>query len=154
MCSLTLLNVRRLRCWAVESGQHHLESSGNNRANLEMSFCTRLTNLKSSVGCFFVLIAMIMIGAVSSPATAEEGFSGPSFRKGLWHFVRTLELVAHRKTKYRLQEREMTRCVDPTVAMKATFSSPSVGNCVTATPEKSNNKYTFANRCDFMRPGN
>ena len=46
----------------------------------------------------------------------------------------------------------MTRCVDPTLAMKATFSSPSVGNCVTAKPEKSDNKYTFANRCDFMGP--
>lgn len=46
----------------------------------------------------------------------------------------------------------MTRCVDPTVAMKATFSSPSVGNCVSAKPEKSDNKYTFSNRCDFMGP--
>jgi hypothetical protein len=46
----------------------------------------------------------------------------------------------------------MTRCVDPTVAMKATFSSPSVGNCVSAKPEKSDNKYTFSNRCDYMGP--
>ena len=93
-----------------------------------------------------------MVGPLASRANAQDGFEGPSFRKGLWHFVRTLELVAHRKTKYRLQEREMTRCVDPTVAMKATFSSPSVGACVTAKPEKSDNKYTFANRCDFMGP--
>ena len=48
--------------------------------------------------------------------------------------------------------REMTRCVDPTHAMKATFSSAPVGNCVSATPERSDNKYTFANRCDYMGP--
>jgi hypothetical protein len=70
----------------------------------------------------------------------------------MWHFVRTLDLTVHQKTKQRLLEREMTRCVDPTVAMKATFSSPSVGNCVSAKPERSDNKYTFANRCDYMGP--
>ncbi len=36
--------------------------------------------------------------------------------------------------------------------MKATFSSPSVGNCVSAKPEKTDNKYTFSNRCDYMGP--
>ncbi len=46
----------------------------------------------------------------------------------------------------------MTRCVDPTVAMKATFSSPSVGNCVSTRPEKSDNQYIFSNRCDYMGP--
>src|SRR5436190_20596108 len=115
-----------------------------------MSFCTRLANLKISFGCLSVLISLMMVGTVSSPATAEEGFSGPSFRKGLLHFLRTLELVAHRKTKYRLQEREMTRCVDPTVAMNATFSSPSVGKCVSAKLEKSDNWYTFHNRSYCM----
>ena len=100
---------------------------------------------------FCLAIALIAVGSLSSQARAE-GFDGPSFRKGMWHFVRTLELVAHRKTKYRLLEREMTRCVDPTVAMKATFSSPSVGNCVSAKPEKSDNRYIFSNRCDYMGP--
>src|SRR5258708_6541253 len=100
---------------------------------------------------FCIAIALIAIGPLSSQATAE-GFDGPSFRKGMWHFVRTLELVAHRKTKYRLLEREMTRCVDPTVAMKATFASPSVGNCVSAKPEKSANRYIFSNRCDYIGP--
>jgi len=100
---------------------------------------------------FCLAIALIAVAPLSSQARAE-GSDVPSFRKGLWHFVRTLELVAHRKTKYRLLEREMTRCVDPTVAMKATFSSPSVGNCVSAKPEKSDNKYTFSNRCDYMGP--
>jgi hypothetical protein len=116
-----------------------------------MSFCSRLAISNAPFRCLCVATALIAVGPISSQAKAD-GFDGPSFRKGMWHFVRTLELVAHRKTKYRLQEREMTRCVDPTVAMKATFSSPSVGNCVTAKPEKSDNTYTFSNRCDYMGP--
>jgi hypothetical protein len=46
----------------------------------------------------------------------------------------------------------MTRCVDPTQAMKATFSSASVGSCQSSRPEKVNNKYIFSNRCDYMGP--
>ena len=46
----------------------------------------------------------------------------------------------------------MTACVDPTQAMKATFASPAVGNCVSAKPEKVANQYIFSNRCDYMGP--
>ncbi len=46
----------------------------------------------------------------------------------------------------------MTRCVDPTHAMKATFSSASIGSCHSSRPEKVSNKYIFANRCDYMGP--
>jgi hypothetical protein len=118
---------------------------------MKMTFCDHLAKSSTSFRCFYVVIALITVGPISSQAKAE-GFDGPSFRKGMWHFVRTLELVTHRKSKYRVLEREMTRCVDPTVAMKATFSSASVGNCVSAKPEKSDNKYTFSNRCDYMGP--
>jgi hypothetical protein len=70
----------------------------------------------------------------------------------MWHFVRTLELVVSSKNRQRLISREMTRCVDPTQAMKVTFSTAPVGNCVSARPERSGNKYTFANRCDYIGP--
>ena len=116
-----------------------------------MTFCDGLAKPRVRLRYFCVAIALFTLGPLTSQARAEE-FQGPSFRKGLWHFVRTLDLIVHRKTKQRLQEREMTRCVDPTVAMKATFASPSVGNCVSAKPEKSDNKYTFSNRCDYMGP--
>ena len=132
--------------WTVETG-----FSGGQSGTIGMTFCNRPVSSGRALGCFCVLIALITIGPISSQAKADE-FDGPSFRKGLWHFVRKLELVAHRTTKYTLLEREMTRCVDPTVAMRATFSSPSVGNCVSAKPEKSDNKYTFSNRCDYMGP--
>ena len=46
----------------------------------------------------------------------------------------------------------MTRCVDPTEAMKATFSSAPVGNCHSAKPEKVANQYIFSKKCDYMGP--
>ena len=54
--------------------------------------------------------------------------------------------------KKRVWEKVMTRCVDPTDSMKATFSSKSVGSCVSTQPQKSGNTYTFARRCDYMGP--
>jgi hypothetical protein len=115
-----------------------------------MTFWNRLASSRTSLRCFGVLIALTAAGPVSQ--AKADAFDGPSFRKGMWHFVRTLDLVMHKTTKQRVMEREMTRCVDPTQAMKATFSSPSVGNCVSAKPEKSGNKYSFSNRCDYMGP--
>jgi hypothetical protein len=113
--------------------------------------CDSLANSRISFPCLCAVVALMVAGPLSSQANAEA-FDGPSFRKGMWHFVRTLDLFAHKKNKHRLLEREVTACVDPTQAMKATFSSPSVGNCVSAKPEKTNNKYTFSNRCDYMGP--
>jgi hypothetical protein len=76
----------------------------------------------------------------------------PSFRQGLWRFIRTLDVVrnSNKNVKYRVVDREMTRCVDPTHAMKATFSSEPVGSCVSDKPEKVGNKYTFGHRCDYL----
>jgi hypothetical protein len=103
--------------------------------------------------CFSVMIVSIVAAPLlASQAQAEEGFGGPTFRKGMWRFVRTLEIVTHSNVRQKLLEREMTRCVDPTQAMKATFSSAPVGNCHSAKPEKVNNKYIFSNRCDYMGP--
>jgi len=93
----------------------------------------------------------MVAGSSLSQASAAE-FNGPSFRKGMWHFVRTLELVVSSRNRHQLFEREMTRCVDPTEAMKVTFSSASVGDCRSAKPERANNEYTFSNRCDYMGP--
>ncbi|WOH84453.1 DUF3617 family protein [Bradyrhizobium sp. BEA-2-5] len=99
-----------------------------------------------------VVTALSVFVLASPSAMAEEGFSGPTFRKGMWRFVRTLEIATSSNVRQTLLEREMTRCVDPTQAMKATFSSPSVGNCHSSRPEKINNKYVFSNRCDYLGP--
>lgn len=118
-----------------------------------MGLCDRFARSKLSFRCIYVVIAVIAAGPLlSSAAQAEEPFGGPSFRQGLWRFVRTLDVFrsTNRNVKYRLLEREMTRCVDPTQAMKATFSSAPVGSCVSDRPERVDNKYTFAHRCDYM----
>ncbi len=118
-----------------------------------MTSCGRVTHPKTIFWCTHLLVAAIAaVPLLSSPARAGEGFGGPSFRKGLWHFVRTLDVVrnGNNNVKYRLQEREMTRCVDPTLAMKATFSEAPLGTCVSDKPEKVGNKFIFAHRCDYM----
>ncbi|MCC8941908.1 hypothetical protein H8A99_37150 [Bradyrhizobium sp. Arg68] len=92
------------------------------------------------------------VNAAAQPGHDAPSFSGPSFRKGLWRFVRTLDVVrdANKNFKYRVVNAETTRCVDPTHAMKATFSTAPVGTCVSDKPEKVGNKYTFGRRCDYM----
>src|SRR4051812_35700024 len=108
---------------------------------------------KISARHLVMVVALILAAPLlSSHAFADEAFGGPTFRKGLWRFVRTLEIVKPQNIRQKLLEREMTRCVDPTHAMKATFSSAPVGNCHSARPEKVNNKYIFSNRCDYMGP--
>ncbi|MDH2379946.1 DUF3617 family protein [Bradyrhizobium sp. CER78] len=90
--------------------------------------------------------------AAAQPPQGDHSFSGPSFRKGLWRFIRTLDVgrSANKNFKYRVVNAETTRCVDPTFAMKATFSPEPVGSCVSDKPEKVGNRYTFGHRCDYM----
>lgn len=116
-----------------------------------MSWGDHVIHSKMCVRCFCLAIALIAVGPLASRANAEA-LEGPTFRKGMWHFVRTLELVVSSKIRHKLLAREMTRCVDPTQAMKVTFSTAPVGSCVSAKPEKSGNKYIFSNRCDYMGP--
>ena len=112
-----------------------------------------LARPKTFVRSLSVVVALILAAPLlSSQAQAEESFVGPTFRKGLWRFVRTLEIVNPQNVRQKLLEREMTRCVDPTHAMKATFSTNSIGSCHSSRPVKVNNKYTFSNRCDYMGP--
>ena len=115
-----------------------------------MNLCDRLARFAL---CWIpLLVVAILAGSFASPARAQDSFEGPSFRKGLWHFVRTLDIVrnANKNVKYRMHEREATRCVDPTLAMKATFSQAPIGTCVSDKPERVGNKYIFAHRCDYM----
>ena len=46
----------------------------------------------------------------------------------------------------------MTRCVDPSDAMRETFRPASVGNCRSAQPQLDGNRYVFPLRCDYMGP--
>jgi hypothetical protein len=93
-----------------------------------------------------VAIALASAASLSFAQAETSSFDGPSFRKGLWRFARTLEFRDH------VQQRDVTRFVDPTNAMRGTFSSPDIGNCRSARAERVANRYTFANRCDYMGP--
>ena len=96
-------------------------------------------------------LAATAIAAASSAAPAQS-FDGPAFRRGMWHFERVIERNPATDAGSVLMRREMTRCVDPTLAMRATFSSPDVGTCHSAKPQKIGNQYIFPMRCDYMGP--
>src|SRR4051812_24337075 len=85
-----------------------------------MSMSNVRASFSRSLSAALALLVLAPLGSAS--ALAEHGFGGPSFRKGLWRFVRTVE-VGHSSRRQKLLEREMIRCVDPTVGMRAIFSS-------------------------------
>jgi hypothetical protein len=115
-----------------------------------MRHCERPAASRFYRGCLFGLIGSI--GLVFSQSSVAAEFDGPSFRKGMWRFVRTLDVTLHPTMKRQLMRQEATRCVDPTEAMKVTFSPATIGSCVSAKPEKESNTYVFAKRCDYMGP--
>ena len=82
-----------------------------------------------------------------------DAIATPQFRKGIWRFERTLERIreAPHLNQLLVQEK-MTRCVDPSLAMKGIFASPGIGKCTSSRPELIDNRYVFSNRCDFMGP--
>jgi hypothetical protein len=111
--------------------------------------------LGDSHGTIALAIAVVVMGygmAASAVVKAEE-FTGPSFRKGMWQFERTLEYSGPSlQPPHILGRQEMTRCVDPTEAMKETFKPLSVGACHSVKPEKLDNRYVFSLRCDYLGP--
>jgi hypothetical protein len=98
----------------------------------------------------FCLAIALIACASSSIALAAQSYEGPTFRKGMWRFERTLERSGPNTKVLVLQD--MTRCVDPTNAMRATFASPDIGSCRSARPEKKSNQFIFSMRCDVLGP--
>jgi hypothetical protein len=96
-----------------------------------------------------VLGAVTLLWVTTSLPAAAEAIDVPVFRKGLWRFDRTLEYPDHRLV---VRREEATRCVDPSYAMQGVFASPGIGDCRSSTPERADNRYTFANRCDYTGP--
>jgi hypothetical protein len=92
-----------------------------------------------------------ILTALPSSAGADS-FAGPVFRQGMWHFERTIERVLTSDGRHLLTQERLTRCVNPTVAMRGTFSSPDIGTCHSARPERVDNRYVFPVRCDYMGP--
>ena len=85
-----------------------------------------------------------------------QAYDSPTFSKGLWLFQRSTEFVTKhwllpnaRRVKV---EQPVVRCVDPTEAMVETFRVVSIGDCRSSYPEKRNNTFVFAKRCDYLGP--
>ena len=116
-----------------------------------------MANIQSSIGARslrFVMSrgAIALTGSLGFLAlpTPSDATDWPKFRKGLWQFERTLAASGSGGVIFK---REMTRCVDPSQAMKETFRSSSVGACRSSRPDQvESNKYVFAQRCDYMGP--
>jgi len=53
--------------------------------------------------------------SLNRPQRSSAQAEAPSFRKGLWRFIRTLDIVrnANKNVKYRLVNREMTAALIP-----------------------------------------
>lgn len=102
------------------------------------------------VGC--LLVAVFAVDFSVAVAAPDDKFDGPSFRKGLWQFERTLERLNVASDSAILRKEQMTRCVDPTEAMKETFKPMVVGSCHSAKPERTDKRYVFPLRCDYMGP--
>jgi hypothetical protein len=110
-------------------------------------------NAKRARSCWAVVATLTALSILGPASSNAEEFDGPSFRQGLWHFERTLEVPTQASNaRYVLRKEDTTRCVDPTLAMRGTFASPNVGNCKSSKAERQSNRYTFANRCDYLGP--
>jgi hypothetical protein len=110
-------------------------------------FVTRVSRIRGS------LAAGALVASLSVSVVQADPFDGPSFRYGMWRFERTLERIVHfPNVRFLMQKEEITRCVDPTNAMKYTFASPDIGHCRSAKPERAGNHYVFPTRCDYMGP--
>jgi hypothetical protein len=82
-------------------------------------------------------------------------YDGPTFRSGLWKFERTLETDGKRTDRLQTSglpiDREMTRCVNPTSALKAEFT-PLQGACKIRDFRKTDGGYVFQSLCGSAGP--
>jgi len=97
------------------------------------------------------LLAMAAACALLATSSASFAYDGPTFRSGLWKFERTLETDG--KPNDRLQTsglpiaRQMTRCVNPTLELKAEFTPLKTGGCSTKDLRKTDDGYVFQKVC-------
>ena len=77
-------------------------------------------------------------------------------RSGLWKFERTLETngepTNRLQTSGLLIDREMTRCVNPTQALKLEFAPLQFGGCRAKDLRKTDDHYVFEKICSGAAP--
>jgi hypothetical protein len=103
-----------------------------------------------------MLLAIAAACALLATGSASFAYDGPTFRSGLWKFERTLETDG--KPNDRLQtsglpiDRQMTRCVNPTLELKAEFTPRKAGGCSTKNLRKTDDGYVFQKICGDAAP--
>ena len=101
---------------------------------------------------------LAIAAACALMATSSESFAddAPTFRSGLWKFERTLETDG--KANDRLQTsglpiaRQMTRCVNPTLELRAELTPLKTGGCNTKDLRKTDDGYVFQKVCGDAAP--
>lgn len=102
------------------------------------------------------LLAVTAAIALFTAMPVSLAYDGPTFRSGLWKFERTLETDG--KPTNRLPtsglsiDREVTRCVDPTSALKAEFTPSHFGACKTKDVRKTDGGYVLQRACESGAP--
>jgi hypothetical protein len=100
------------------------------------------------------LLAIATAIAVVAGTPACLAYDGPTFRSGLWKFERSLETDG--KTTNRLQDNglpireEVTRCVNPTPAVKAEFTPFEA--CKPRDVAKTDSRYVIERACGGYSP--
>jgi hypothetical protein len=107
-----------------------------------------------------VMLALAAAVALLAATPACFAYDGPTLRSGLWQFERTLETDG--KPTNRLQtsglliDRQMTRCVNPTNALKAQFIKKfmplGIGTCNIKDSRKTDDGYVFRKICGGAAP--
>jgi hypothetical protein len=116
----------------------------------------RLEGRSKSVSLRAGLAIAAAATALFAATPACLAYDGPTFRSGLWKFERTLETDG--EVTNRLQTsgipiaREMTRCVNPTSAMKAQFTPHVFGACKPKNFRKTDGGYVFQKFCGSGAP--
>jgi hypothetical protein len=94
--------------------------------------------------------------AIAMAAAAPACFAddGPTFRSGLWKFERTLETDGKTTNRYEDNglpiKREMTRCVNPTPAVKSEFTT--LEACKPRGIQKMDGRYVVERVCGGRSP--
>jgi hypothetical protein len=112
--------------------------------------------------CRSSAVGHLRASAIAAPValfvatSACLAYDGPTFRSGLWKFERTLE--TNGEPTNRLQTsglpiaREITRCVDPTSAMRAQFAPQGFGACKPKNIRKTDGGYVLQKFCGIGAP--
>jgi hypothetical protein len=112
-----------------------------------------IRNPKWRHACFAVSAVACALLAAKSVSFADDG---PVLRSGLWKFERTLETNGEPTNRLQTSglpiDRDTTRCVDPTHALKLELAPLQFGVCSVKDLRKTDGGYVFEKICSGATP--